>query len=384
MNRATLLIVAMLLAIPASAQFASECSVVTQGYGDVKAVGVDDLLQMPENYAERPVRTSGIVGIDPQAMGGIRYGLKGHIESGMVLLTPSVEASYNWDKDMLKVGGRELEVTGIVKLIPSEQNQGRGQGVGLLVCSYLLPPDEKAKPLATTTTTLEDLVLKTEQFIGKAVSVEGQFRGANLYGDLPSSTRGARANDFVIKDDVFAVWVTGAKPKGRGWSLDVGMKRDCGKWLSITGRVRWGLGQTVVIEAVRVELVRARTPALLPPPPPPPPKPPAPLAVVFTIPLPNETNVEPTTAIALQFSADLDESTIAGHVLVRLASLRPGDHDFVIRVSYDLGRRTILIDPGEQLPLGRIIEVELLPGIHDIDGREVPPFLLRFKVAFGI
>ena len=53
------------------------------------------------------------------------------------------------------------------------------------------------------------------------VTVRGQFRGENLFGDLPSASR-RRSADWVIKDDVFAVWVTGKKPKGPGWSLDAG------------------------------------------------------------------------------------------------------------------------------------------------------------------
>ena len=68
------------------------------------------------------------------------------------------------------------------------------------------------------------------------VHVAGQFRGQNLFGDLPSASR-QRSADWVLKEDVFAVWVTGKKPTGPGWSLDAGLKRDTGKWLQVTGRV---------------------------------------------------------------------------------------------------------------------------------------------------
>ena len=99
------------------------------------------------------------------------------------------------------------------------------------IWSYLGPPDER--PVArdeAIETTLEDLVTKPGRLDGKAVRVRGQFRGQNLFGDLPSASR-RRSADWVIKDDVFAVWVTGKKPKGSGWRFDAGLKRDTGKWL---------------------------------------------------------------------------------------------------------------------------------------------------------
>ena len=56
---------------------------------------------------------------------------------------------------------------------------------------------------------------------GRKVRVRGQFRGNNLFGDLPSASR-RKSSDWVIKDDLFAAWVSGKKPQGSGWKLDAG------------------------------------------------------------------------------------------------------------------------------------------------------------------
>lgn len=62
--------------------------------------------------------------------------------------------------------------------------------------------------------------------------VAGQFRGRNLYGDLPARSH-LDKDDWVIKDELFALWVTGRRPKGEGFSLDAGLKRDTNKWLEV-------------------------------------------------------------------------------------------------------------------------------------------------------
>ena len=146
---------------------------------------------------------------------------------------------------------------------------------------------------------------------GKAVRVRGQFRGQNLFGDLPSASR-RRSADWVIKDDMFAVWVTGKKPKGSGWMFDAGLKRDTGKWLQVIGRVRT-VRDVVTIEASEVTLSKPPTPtAQAAPPSPPPPRPKKPPVVVFSLPLDGERDVPPNTVFKVQFSKDMEESSFAG------------------------------------------------------------------------
>lgn len=367
----------ILLAVPAAAQ-ESECSNISRAgmTSEIKITSVDDLLQMPENYYDRAVRTEGRLEMDPRFTGGhgIQYGLRGQLQSGLILLYPSPEASAMWDDDMRKASGRDLEVTGIVKQTRDEENVLTGRRLSMLVCGYVLPPDEKAKGVKGLGVTLEQLNEAPDRYVGRLVTVEGEFRGANLFGDMPPSTRGIRSDDWVIKDDVWSAWVTGRKPKGQGWSLDVGMKRDAGKWLRVTGRLREGLGQTVVIQATDVELIKAKTGGMVvptaPPTPTKPAKPRKPPMIVFSLPIDGDTTADPTTTeLIIQFNADLDEASLDGHVVARyFGEERAGDRPFVLAVTYD-EPRALHVAFGDLLQLGRTVEVILLPGILDLDGR---------------
>jgi hypothetical protein len=100
--------------------------------------------------------------------------------------------------------------------------------------SFRAGTTEKAVTAAPTLT-LEALVAKPDKQEGRLVRVVGQFRGRNLYGDLPISSEKSRS-DWVIKDDLFAVWITGKKPKGSGWELDPSLKRDTGRWIEVIGQ----------------------------------------------------------------------------------------------------------------------------------------------------
>jgi hypothetical protein len=48
-------------------------------------------------------------------------------------------------------------------------------------------------------------------------------------------------------------------------------------------------------------------------------------------------------------------------------------HEFAARANYDEERRSLVVDPGEPLRAGREIEIELLPGIIDVDGMPLAP-----------
>jgi len=201
----------------------------------------------------------------------------------------------------------------------------------------------------------------------------------------------------VLKDDVFAVWVSGKKAKGEGWTLDPGLKRDTGKWLQVTGRVRVDRG-VVTIQATDVILSKppsasTQGPAPAQAPPPPPPKPKKTPVVVFSLPLDGERDVPRDGVFQVQFSKDMDEESFRDRVVFRYAGRpQPGDNALdALRITYDGGLRTLRVDPGDVLRPGRVVELLLLPGIVDLDGLplEARPGknpgaatdILRFQVA---
>jgi hypothetical protein len=378
-------------AAPASAQVSD----YEMRYGQTIEVSVDNLLQMPESYYDKAVRTRGQLEMLP-AVSRVGYALRGTF-GGYLHLYAMPEVAAVFDTEMRRWVGKEVEVTGAVGAGTDSMNGQRI--VYLQVWGFLGPPDEKAARRDSPAVTLEDLVTKPERYDGKVVTVRGQFRGGNLFGDLPSASRG-RSSDWVLKDDVFAAWVSGKKAKGEGWTLDPDLRRDTGKWLQVTGRVAVSNG-VVTIQATDVVLSKARAAeapvkAEAQGPPPPPPRPKRPPAVVFALPLDGERDVPPDGVFKVQFSKDMEEESFKGRVVFRYAGRpQPGDNALdAVRVTYDGGLRTLQVDPGDLLRPGRVVELLLLPGIVDLDGLalETRPGknpgaaadVLRFQVAGGL
>jgi len=99
---------------------------------------------------------------------------------------------------------------------------------------------------------LAELIRSGDVRPGTEVTVEGVFRGRNLFGDLPKdSQRGP--DDWVIQDGAFSAWVTGKRPSGKGWSLDPGSRGDARWRVEVTGKVEV-VGDVAYIRASRVAL----------------------------------------------------------------------------------------------------------------------------------
>jgi hypothetical protein len=101
---------------------------------------------------------------------------------------------------------------------------------------------------------LETLVRGPEAAAGRSITVQGTFRGANLFEDLPPETRRSPA-DWVLKDGPFSIWVTGRPPKGDGFSLDPRARSDCRWRVEVTGKVETA-ARYVYLRAKSVALVR--------------------------------------------------------------------------------------------------------------------------------
>jgi hypothetical protein len=310
-----------------------------------------------------------------------------------ILIVPVPELASEFYGEAHFRAGQELRITGVVVDTGAQPIGGANLSFGVQFWKFDVPPDpsqerlSKAKPLP-----LRQLLQEPRRWAGATVRVAGAFRGTNLYGDLPGRTQRSR-KDWVIADDDQAIWVTGKKPRGQGWTLDPAMKRDTGKWIEVVGvpEIRQG---TVYLRAETLALVPAPDrPAIAESTPTPPPPPKAPPVVVFALPLDGETEVAGDSRFIVQFSKDMDEATFKGRVLLDyfgppVAGVRPLDS---VSLSYDRGRRALTVDPGDHLRRGAVLELRLLPGIKDLDGLELVPRkgapteeladILRFKVG---
>jgi hypothetical protein len=232
-----------------------------------------------------------------------------------------------------------------------------------------------------TTASVRALALQHWRFDGLKVTLVGQFRGRNLFGDLPNAP-GTSRYDFVLRSADAAVWVTGLRPRGKGFDLSVDARVDTGRWLQVTGTVSRQRG-LVAVEATEISTAAA--------PDAPPPNdepvtsatPPEPLEVVFSSPTDGETDVPIISTVRVQFSRGLDPASLTGRIRVAYVGPPTGDPATMAEFqhSYDAGTRAVAIKFTRPLERFRTVHVELLEGIKAFDGGPFKPWTLTFSVG---
>ena len=151
-----------------------------------------------------------------------------------IIVAPVPDIQSEFESQAMQLLGRDVEITGV--FVQGRASQTGGPNSGVQFWTYTGPPEKEPKgDIKAPEIKLEKLVTTPGTRDGQMIRVVGKFRGRNLYGDLPVSTQRTTA-DWVIKEDLYAVWVTGRKPKGSGWELDSGLKRDTGKWVEVIGK----------------------------------------------------------------------------------------------------------------------------------------------------
>jgi hypothetical protein len=366
-------------------------------HGTPVRVELSELLLDCTFYGERAIRTRGIR--DSESLGSA-YRLR-EPTGGGVRLIPEPNVRDRFNADARNWFGKEVHVTGLAgRIDTSKSSEAIAEMTPCFIrfWSYLGPPERQVKggPLKAEEVTLEGLVSKPGKLDGKYVRVVGTFRGRNLFGDLPVGSE-RESSDWVIADDSFAVWVTGKPPKGSGWELNASLKSDTNQWIEVVGRPETAGGVTY-IRALQVALSspprRAAAGAAAASPPPPPPKTKVPPVIAFSLPLEGERDVPSAGVLKVQFSKDMDAESFRDRVVVSYVGPRlPEGRAFMsIRVSYDEGQRTLIVDPGQPLHPGSVVEIRLLSGIVDVDGLPLVPRpgrelsaatadVLRFEVA---
>ena len=236
---------------------------------------------------------------------------------------------------------------------------------------------------AAPAVTLRTLALDPAAYLHERVTVTGRFRGRNLYGDLPRPPGRSRW-DFVLAAVDAALWVVGREPKGDGFELDAQARIDTGRWLRVSGRVELQAGM-VVIDAAEIALAD----------PPAQPRPPVaavaarrapPPEVIFSAPLPDDTDVPRETTVRIQFSRDMDPDSFAGRVGVSYAgnaqdSAGPSAAGIAFETAYRARNRVLEIRFDEALDRFRTLGVHLFDGITATDGQPLRPWTLSFFVG---
>lgn len=236
-----------------------------------------------------------------------------------------------------------------------------------------------------TSPSIRALALEPWKFVDQSVTLVGQFRGRNLFGDQPDAPKKSRY-DFVLKVADASVWVTGLRPRGKGIDLNVDARVDTGTWVEVAGIVKQERG-LVAIEATKIASAAAPTltaepeepAATLPPPPP--------VEVVFSSPSEGETDVSLTGPVRIQFSRSIRPETLKGRIRIGYLGAESAERgeaqppSIEVKTSYDPGTRALELTFPRPLERLRTLRLQLLEGITAFDGASVTPWTLTFSLG---
>lgn len=239
----------------------------------------------------------------------------------------------------------------------------------ILVLSSTVPPPSAAD---ITTPPLRTLAMEPEKFEGQPVTIVGQFRGRNLFGDLPAAPLSDKWQ-FVLRATNAAVWVVGLEPKGKGFNFDPNRRFDTGRWVKVSGTARtaggltWLEGKSIILAEAPEETVEVVIAA---------PPPPA-VEVVFVVPTADEIDVRLDERIRFQFSRDVDPTTVEGHIRLTY----PDGTEIAFEQTYRPENRVLDVQPAAPWERFRTVKIELLEGILGTDGGAIVPFTLTFTTG---
>src|SRR5947208_3567039 len=269
------------------------------------------LIAYPSFYHTRPILIVGTVSTNETGIrvsddnGSIKVLFKGSAPDGL----DEIRGEY-WDIGRMKpdepqLAGYDLQRTFGVD--PNGPWPRPGEVTAIIatnISQAVLPP----------TPSIRAITLHPTRFVDQKVTITGQFSGRNLFGDLPDAP-GKSRYDFVLRASDSAIWITGAQPKGKGFNFSLDSRLDSGRWLEVTGIVKTGRGllwldvapDGIQLGKAPTETAPADTEQVRVAPAPRP-------EVVFSAPTQDETDVSMSTTVRIQFSRDIDQSTLKGHI----------------------------------------------------------------------
>lgn len=364
-------VIAVALTAPLTAQIGRAGAGATR-----KAATVTALARFPFYFHSQPIRVRGLA---TERDGQFQL----EREAARVWLVPGGTGK-------LPDPGKESEITGLyVDVGRLDRTDARVSAEFATLSQRVLKrdwpaPGELLVVVVDTAQTAEPMnapsvrhvALDPARYADSEVTVVGRFRGKNLYGDLPEAAGPGRW-DFVLQSADASIWVTGRRPKGDGFDLNVDNRVDTGRWLEVAGVVKEERGMAV-LEATAIRSGRppaestpeavVKVPVSLPPP-----------EVVFSAPTQGESEVEPAAKIRVQFSRDLREESLKGGISVAYAGVTAPPPAFTIR--YDAGRRVVELVFAAPLSPFANVQVVLKETIVGTDGQPLRPYTLAFTVG---
>jgi hypothetical protein len=353
-----------------------------------KATNLAALHAFPGFYHGRPIVVVGQVALDGNQLkvsddtASIHLVFKGNAPDGL----DEVRGEF-WDIGRMKADDPRLstyDLRTIFKIDPDAPWPRPGD-VTAIVATAVSPAT--TPPAAT----IRAIVLNPSRYLDQKVAITGQFSGRNLLGDLPDAPAKSRY-DFVLRAADAAIWVANMRPKikdanGRDIELGLDARIDTGRWLTVRGTVQQTRGLLVLdAEAGSLSLAKPPTdtataddPIRVPAGPPP--------EAIFSTPTQEETDVSMGTTVRIQFSRDIDASTLKGRIRVRYLesqSVERGEPvtpaaDFTFQ--YAGANRVLELRFAKPLDRFRTVKVDLLDGILGTDQQPLKPWTLTFSLG---
>jgi hypothetical protein len=285
-----------------------------------------------------------------------------------------------WDVGRMQREDPRLANLGLLQLLP---NNGEGpdwprpgEVITLIVSDAIALKPDSGPP------TVRQVGLNPEAYVGQRVTLTGQFRGRNLFGDLPQAPNVSKW-DFVLHNADGALWVTGERPRGKGFNLDVGARVDTRTWLQVSGTVRTAHGLVWLEAAPQMTLAKPDTSfvveAL------PPPAMGASPEVIFSDPEDGDMDVPLKKTVRLQFSRDMNPDSFKGNVHWRYAT--PDSREELpqanLAVSYEKSNRSLEVKVTAAVEVTRFrnISLDLTDSVTATDGAKLKPWAVTFTFA---
>ena len=269
---------------------------------------------------------------------------------------------------------KAVDVTRILDVV----NEGRWPGRNQL---FLLASARYEKYEPSVQPNLRAIALDPGRYAGKQVTLSGRFRGRNLFGDQPVSP-GKSPHEYVLRVADASLWVSGLRPRGRGFTLDPDARRDTREWVRVSGIVRheapvvWIEGKTIDLTKPEADTPPVEAPVAPPPGPAP--------EIVFSAPLDGETEVATDVVLRVQFSRDIAPDSLKDQVAVAYGmrpdgsapGAAPAEH-----VTYRASNRSIEIRFSEPLAPFSTVIVAFGNAIKATDGVAMRPSRISFETG---
>jgi len=354
-----------------------------------RATNIAMLLAYPSYYHGRPIVIVGNVAEQDgrikvsDDVSSVNLVFKGSAPDGLDEIRGEFWDLGRFKSDDMRLNGYDVRAT---FHFDPEGSWPRPGEVTAIVASAVTPAPP---PMATPS--IRALVLTPSRYADQKVAITGQFSGRNLLGDLPDAPARSRY-DFVLRSADAAIWVANMRPRmkdqnGKDFELALDSRLDTSRWLSIRGTVQQARGlQWLDAEAGSLALAKAPTetrteeePVRVPAGPPP--------EVVFSAPTEDETDVSMSTTVRIQFSRDLDQSTLKGRIRVRYLESQtiergePTTPTAEFTFQYSPASRMLELRFAKPLERFRTVKVDLLEGILGSDAQSLKPWTLTFSLG---